>query len=100
MKHISYGILICSGGFTKGVFYFVKGLPVQLIDLDSLLHKVNELIPQQIGEEEPTDIVIQENIGKDIENINDIADVVCYGLRVDASLAMRHGVFAARRDAL
>jgi galactokinase/mevalonate kinase-like predicted kinase len=27
------------------------------------------------------------------------ADVVCYGLWVDASLATRHGVFAARRDA-
>ena len=26
------------------------------------------------------------------------ADVVCYGLWVDASLATRHGVFAARRD--
>jgi galactokinase/mevalonate kinase-like predicted kinase len=27
------------------------------------------------------------------------ADVVCYGLWVDSSLATRHGVFAARRDA-
>jgi hypothetical protein len=42
------GILICSGGFTKGVFDFVNGLPIKLIDIERLLSKVNELMPNQI----------------------------------------------------
>lgn len=62
------GILICSGGFTRGVFDFVRGLPIQLIDIDNLFQIVNELIPQQI--ETVADISDKKFRAKDREFFN------------------------------
>lgn len=40
-------ILICSGGFNSGVYDFIKGLPIELIDINQLIEIVNKLNPQQ-----------------------------------------------------
>ena len=35
------GILICSGGFTKGVYDFVEGKPIELWDINKIV-EMNE----------------------------------------------------------
>ena len=40
-------ILICSGGFNSGVYDFIKGLPIELIDINQFIEIVNKLNPHQ-----------------------------------------------------
>jgi len=42
----SHAILICSGGFNAGVYSFVRGLPIELIDIYQFMEIVNKVNPQ------------------------------------------------------
>ncbi|NLF83797.1 MAG: restriction endonuclease, partial [Candidatus Gastranaerophilales bacterium] len=39
---IRQGILVCLGGFTSGVYDFVKDKPIKLVDIDDVIKMVNE----------------------------------------------------------
>lgn len=43
----SNAVLICSGGFNSGVYKFVKGLPIELLDINQFLDLVNKTNTQQ-----------------------------------------------------
>lgn len=107
-------ILIHAGGQSRRLpAYAVTGkisLPVPVFrwargqrlsqDLLSLLLPLYEKIMQQSPALLRTLVVsgdVYIHAEKPLQEIPE-ADVVCYGLWVDASLATRHGVFAARRE--
>ena len=107
-------ILIHSGGQSRRLpSYAVSGkvsLPVPVFrwargqrlsqDLLSLQLPLYEKIMKQSPNSLRTLIVsgdVYIDTEKPLQEIPE-ADVVCYGLWVDSSLATRHGVFAARRD--
>lgn len=108
-------ILIHAGGQSRRLpAYAVTGkisLPVPVFrwargqrlsqDLLSLQLPLYEKIMQQSPASLRTMVVsgdVYIHADKPLQEIPE-ADVVCYGLWVDASLATRHGVFAARREA-
>lgn len=107
-------ILIHAGGQSRRLpAYAVTGkisLPVPVFrwargqrlsqDLLSLQIPLYEKIIKQAPESLHTLIVSGDVYIHASESLQEIpeADVVCYGLWVDSSLATRHGVFAAKRD--
>lgn len=108
-------ILIHAGGQSRRLpAYAVAGkvsLPIPVFrwargqrlsqDLLSLQLPLYERIMSQSPESLRTLIVsgdVYIHTDKPLQEIPE-ADVICYGLWVDSSLATRHGVFAARRDA-
>src|SRR5690554_6073755 len=107
-------ILVHAGGQSRRLpAYAVTGkisLPVPVFrwargqrlsqDLLSLQLPLYEKIMKMAPESLHTLIVsgdVYIHAGESLQEIPE-ADVVCYGLWVDSSLATRHGVFAARRD--
>ena len=86
-------------GLPVPVFRWARGqrLSQDLLSLQlPLYEKIMKLAPECLH----TLIVsgdVYIHAGESLQEIPE-ADVVCYGLWVDSSLATRHGVFAARRD--
>lgn len=86
-------------GLPVPVFRWARGqrLSQDLLSLQlPLYEKIMKLAPESLH----TLIVsgdVYIHAGESLQEIPE-ADVVCYGLWVDSSLATRHGVFAARRD--
>lgn len=87
-------------GLPVPVFRWARGQRLRQ-DLVSLQVPLYEQIMKQAPEGLRTFIASGDVLIRADEALQEIpeADVVCYGLWVDASLASRHGVFAARRDA-
>ncbi len=86
-------------GLPVPVFRWARGQRLSQ-DLLSLQLPLYENIMKMAPESLRTLIVsgdVYIHAGEPLQEIPE-ADVVCYGLWVDASLATRHGVFAARRD--
>lgn len=86
-------------GLPVPVFRWARGQHLSQ-DLLSLQLPLYEKMMHQAPESLHTLIVsgdVYIHVGEPLQEIPQ-ADVVCYGLWVDSSLATRHGVFAARRD--
>lgn len=86
-------------GLPVPVFRWARGQRLSQ-DLLSLQLPLYEKIMRQAPGSLHTLVVsgdVYIHAGEPLQEIPE-ADVVCYGLWVDASLATRHGVFAARRD--
>ena len=86
-------------GIPIPVFRWARGQRLSQ-DLLSLQLPLYEKILKQAPESLHTLVVsgdVYIHAGEPLQEIPE-ADVVCYGLWVDASLATRHGVFAARRE--